>query len=83
VDLNTFDNHAKQGACPICNGKNLTRQHESGCQNTLLWCNNCGGYPANCNGRLYLHSDSNVLDCEVCGEKRASASDHGILSLWS
>ena len=82
MDLNTFDNYAAERKCPICNGKNLTTQREPGCQNTLLWCNDCRGYPANCDGQVYLHSSNNVLDCEICGEKRAPAKTHGILCIW-
>jgi hypothetical protein len=82
MDLNTFDRYANQNKCPICGGTDLSRQREPDCQNTLLWCNNCRGYPANCNGKVYLHSSRNVLDCEVCGEKRASAKEHGILCIW-
>ena len=81
MDLNTFDNYAKAGKCPICGNNNLYQgTNEFG--KTILTCSKCDGLPANCNGTLYVHSGRKTDSCELCGASPAHSNTHGVLMLW-
>lgn len=66
--------------CPICGGNDLRelRRNEPGF--VLLFCNRCGGVPAECHGRRYVHFGNRPYrDCELCGEQNPAITNHSLL----
>ena len=64
--------------CPICGSQDLEGIRPNGdIIFTAIWCNNCRGVPASCNGVKYVHSgNASLSDCEQCGERRAGLDTH-------